>query len=235
MELEIHDPKFFNSIVNIFSTKMNSVFTINSELFQISAFDSHYYFISLEEKFFHFPFDEIIFGLNTTLLHKQLQLIQFLEEKQKQLHILLENNSFIIKKLISDHTNLEITVPFIKIEEYHLDQTKESRTKFFMKDGKSLLSFIGIVQYTIENNNLIITRESEESKEEIEIFDIEFLKNDYILDFTCSNSWVNVFWGISDYVTNIYFEFTDDVLHVSFSLKNYERSYFEVRVPRCIT
>ncbi|EJW02208.1 hypothetical protein EDEG_03362 [Edhazardia aedis USNM 41457] len=229
MKLIIYDHKFFRAIVSTFSSKKYLTFNITQESFQIFTSEIAKYFISFSDKSFYNFTGEIVFTLNPAHLHSQLNLFK---DKNDPLTIYLQDKSFIIQSNITEKSSIKIVIPFISYFSYDLEDIVDVHTKFLLKDGKFLTTMQGIVNYSIENDKLKLKREADEVCEEMIIENVKFMEKTGILDFTSSNSWVEVFTHLNLYFTDILFSFAYNAMRIQFLLKGHESGYFEIQVPR---
>ncbi|KAM0673004.1 hypothetical protein GVAV_003495 [Gurleya vavrai] len=224
MNLILSDTKIFKSIIKALSSTTNLTFKITPENFCIYTIDINKYFFTFPQAFFSVD-DNKNFTLLTAQIFQILDLIPFKSQIEIQ-------NSF---KIIGKFSNAltKIKIPLVSFIDYDYEEISDISTKFITKASNIKFNFKGIVNYSIQNENLIIRRDADEFCEEIEMFNVDFIEKGF-LNFTCSNSWIDVFEILKDEIDSVLFLFSKNFLSVQFLFIKYEQGYGEIQIPRSL-
>ncbi|TBU00509.1 hypothetical protein CWI37_0508p0010 [Hamiltosporidium tvaerminnensis] len=228
MKLEIKDVKFFVAILKSFNSKNKITFKFSNETLEISAINNLRQYIILENIIFNYiDYRDIIFTIDHSLL------LSYINHFKKNLCLYIDNNLNLTTK--SENYSLFVKIPFIDLLDNEYKFVEDSKIKFILKpeQSKILAMFKGIVTYSLENMNLIIRREVEESNERIVINDIEIIESNYLY-FKCLNNWANIFEELFGFIEGTLFSFNENILSIQFLFKKYQNTYLEIQIPRSL-
>ncbi|KAM0686733.1 hypothetical protein COBT_002036 [Conglomerata obtusa] len=223
-KLIINDILFFKTLINSLSLLKHLTFKITQTNFYILSVDINRYFISLPEKFYKIERD-FEFTVITAQLLEGLNLIS------TRSSFTLSNSLKIEFCLSSGRAKVEIS--FISFIDHEYEDISDVSTKFIIKRTNFNIPFTGIVNYSYKKDNLILRRDANEISEEVQVFEVNFIENRN-LNFTCSNTWTNVYNLLGEEIEDVLFNFCDNFMSVQFLFKKYDESFFEIQVPRSL-
>ncbi|KAF7684424.1 hypothetical protein TCON_0380 [Astathelohania contejeani] len=231
MDILITNIKFFKSIIRAFSAKKYITWVVKDTNIQVMTIDTYRYFLNLDTDIYEVlsSSEGVTFTIMPSLLHNYLNLFT------QNLKIEIKNN-LSLSNFEDKNCKINVQIPFIRQIPPEYQHIGDTNIQFIVSRKTSLIlsKFKGLVTYEIQNKTLYLRRWNEEMREEIIIPQIDIIEGT-ILDFTCNNSWVDIFEYLGEYIENVMFGFSEDFLSVQFLFHKFENSYLEVQIPRSLT
>lgn len=223
MIVELKNKNIFMSILSIFKNKDKINLSINKDSMLLESIALQKYYINIPNTIFNTSESCNKFTINPKYLYDAL--------------ILLDTNNFEVNiDQVKVYTSISyIKIPFTLSIHHQYEEILDIYTKFVVTNKViSIFSnMAGLVKYEIEDTKLFIRKIGKEAIEEIEIKKLSFIETGE-LSFCCSNEWTDIVHPVLNFVDNVLFLFSANVLCLQFLFKNEEKIYFEIQVPRSL-
>ena len=234
--LKIYNKKFFNDSVKVFSNKRHVTFEISHDTMCISSIDTPNIYLSLDNSLFNIT-HPVSFTIRIDELCKNLNLldssIAILDESFKIIDFKGINQVNINENLINfctlNNNYSFVEIPFTNPINFNYIRKSQFPNRIILPK-ESLKNFSnGLVQYSIVNGMLILSKQTCEYQETIEITG-DVLESGH-LNFYCRNDWVESAIELYDLINTVLFCFADGLLSIKFLFKDQAEAYLEIQVP----